>query len=39
VAGFPARLDGSNAARAGEQLLVTIDRGAAVVIADMSATA
>lgn len=39
VVGFPARVDGSNAARIGEQLLVALDGGAAVVIADMSATA
>lgn len=39
VVGFPARVDGSNAALIGEQLLVALDRGAAVVIADMSATA
>ena len=39
VVGFPARLDGSNTALVGEQLLVALDRGAAVVIADMSATA
>jgi anti-anti-sigma factor len=39
VVGFPARVDGSNEARIGEQLLAALDGGAAVVIADMSATA
>jgi PAS domain S-box-containing protein len=39
VVGFPARVDGPDAARIGEQLLEALDGGAAVVIADMSATA
>jgi len=39
VVGFPARVDVSNAAGIGDQLLVALDRGAAVIIADMSATA
>ena len=36
---FPEHVDMSNAAQIGEQLLAAFDRGAAVVIADMSATA
>ena len=39
VVGFPARVDESNAARIGEQLLMALDGGAGVVIADLSATA
>jgi PAS domain S-box-containing protein len=39
VVGFPARVDGPDAARIGEQLLVALDGGAGVVIADLSATA
>jgi anti-anti-sigma factor len=35
---FPAHVDGSNAARIREHLLAALDNGAAVVIADMSAT-
>ena len=38
VVSFPARVDGPDAARIGEQLLVALD-GAGVVIADLSATA
>jgi len=34
----PEHVDVSNAAQLGEQLLAAFDRGAAVVIADMSAT-
>jgi anti-anti-sigma factor len=36
---FPEHVDVSTAAQVGEQLLAAFDRGAAVVIADMSATA
>jgi anti-anti-sigma factor len=39
VVTFPAYVDGSNAAQIREQLLAALDNGAAVVIADMSATA
>jgi len=39
VVSFPARVDGPDAARIGEQLLVALDGGAGVVIADLSATA
>jgi PAS domain S-box-containing protein len=39
VVRFPVHVDASNAARIGDRLLVALDRGAAVVIADMSATA
>jgi anti-anti-sigma factor len=39
VVTFPAHVDVSNAAQTREQLLAAFDRGAAVVIADMSATA
>jgi len=39
VVAFPERVDGSNAAQIREQLLAVFDNGAAVVIADMSATA
>jgi anti-anti-sigma factor len=39
VVAFPERVDVSNAAQVREQLLAAFDRGAAVVIADMSATA
>ncbi len=39
VVAFPEHVDVSNAARVREQLLAAFDRGAAVVIADMSATA
>ena len=39
VVAFPERVDASNAAQIREQLLAAFDRGAAVVIADMSATA
>ena len=38
VVAFPAHVDVSNAAQIREQLLAAFDRGAAVVIADMSAT-
>jgi anti-anti-sigma factor len=38
VVAFPEHVDGSNAAQIREQLLAAFDRGAAVVIADMSAT-
>ena len=38
VVGFPAHGDAPNAARTGERLLEALDRGAAVVIADMAAT-
>jgi anti-anti-sigma factor len=36
---FPEHVDASNAAQIREQLLAAVDRGAAMVIADMSATA
>ena len=39
VVAFPEHVNVSNATRIGEQLLAVLDRGAAVVIADMSATA
>jgi anti-anti-sigma factor len=39
VVAFPEHVDMSNAAQIREQLLAVFDRGAAVVIADMSATA
>jgi anti-anti-sigma factor len=39
VVAFPEHVDVSNAAQIREQLLAALDRGAAVVIADMSATA
>ncbi len=39
VVAFPEHVDGSNAAQIREQLLTIFDTGAAVVIADMSATA
>jgi len=39
VVAFPEHVDGSNAAHIREQLLAVFDNGAAVVIADMSATA
>ena len=39
VVTFPSHVDVSGAAQVGEQLLAVFDRGAAVVIADMSATA
>ena len=39
VVAFPDHVDMSNAAQIREQLLAVFDRGAAVVIADMSATA
>lgn len=39
VVTFPEHVDGSNAAQIREQLLAAFDNGAAVVIADMSATA
>jgi F420-0:gamma-glutamyl ligase len=39
VMAFPEHVDMSNAAQIREQLLAVFDRGAAVVIADMSATA
>jgi anti-anti-sigma factor len=39
VVAFPEHVDVSNAAQIREQLLAAFDRGAAVVIADMSATA
>jgi anti-sigma B factor antagonist len=35
---FPEQMDQSNAGRIGEELLSVIDRGAAVLIADMTAT-
>jgi anti-anti-sigma factor len=38
VVGFPEHVDGSNAGQIREQLLTAFDNGAAVVIADMSAT-
>jgi anti-anti-sigma factor len=38
VVAFPEHVDGSNAAQIREQLLAVFDNGAAVVIADMSAT-
>ena len=39
VVAFPEHVDVATAAQVGEQLLAAFDRGAAVVIADMSATA
>ena len=39
VVAFPEHVDMSNAAQIREQLLAVFDRGVAVVIADMSATA
>jgi anti-anti-sigma factor len=39
VVAFPEHVDESNASQIGEQLLAVFDHGAAVVIADMSATA
>jgi len=39
VVAFPERVDVSNAAQIGEQVLAAFDRGAVVVIADMSGTA
>jgi len=39
VVAFPERVDGSNVVQVRDELLAVFDRGAAVVIADMSATA
>jgi len=39
VVAFPEHVDGSNAIQVREQLMAVFDRGAAVVIADLSATA